>query len=199
MIRNRRYDTITSTGLQCHREPSIVLMSMPLSIRFSYSSDPMRHHCLICWRPPHDSYTVPLVWHGSRSAPVIHPPYQGLAHCHLHVGLCPKVLPHSGEYRASPRATLFGSPIPTNQTTKILGVTIDRGMTFCHHVAEGQRQGPLPAECDEGYVLHHQPLQGAADGPLQAVCQAGAWIRMPGLDPRPLLHPHDLPAGRSCG
>ena len=27
-IRNRRYDTITPTGLPCHREPSIVLMSM---------------------------------------------------------------------------------------------------------------------------------------------------------------------------
>ena len=25
---NRRYDTITPTGLPCHREPSIVLMSM---------------------------------------------------------------------------------------------------------------------------------------------------------------------------
>ena len=27
-IRNRRYDTIAPTGLPCHREPSIVLMSM---------------------------------------------------------------------------------------------------------------------------------------------------------------------------
>ena len=27
-IRNRRHDTITPTGLPCHREPSIVLMSM---------------------------------------------------------------------------------------------------------------------------------------------------------------------------
>ena len=29
-MRNRRYDNITPTGLPYHREPSIVLMSMPL-------------------------------------------------------------------------------------------------------------------------------------------------------------------------
>ena len=40
-----------------------------------------------------------------------------------------------------------------------------------------------------GYLHHVRPLQGAADGPLQAVCQTGAWIRQPGLDPRPLMDP----------
>ena len=51
------------------------------------------------------------------------------------------VTPNSGKYRASPNITLFGSSIPTNQTTKILGVTFDHGMTFRHHVAEVNAKG----------------------------------------------------------
>ena len=49
--------------------------------------------------------------------------------------------PHAGEYRASPRVTLFCYPIPTKRTTKILGVTFDRGMTFGHQVAEVNAKG----------------------------------------------------------
>ena len=51
---------------------------------------------------------------------------------------CP---PSLREYRTSPCVTLFGSPIPSNRTTKILGVTFDCGMTFWHHVAEGNAKG----------------------------------------------------------
>ena len=48
---------------------------------------------------------------------------------------------HSEEYRASPRVNPLWLPIPTNCTTKILGVTFDRGMTFRHHVAEINAKG----------------------------------------------------------
>jgi hypothetical protein len=46
------------------------------------------------------------------------------------------VTPHNREYALEPRVTLIGSLIPVVPTTKILGVTIDRGMTLNPHVTE---------------------------------------------------------------
>ena len=46
------------------------------------------------------------------------------------------ITPFTREYREEPRVTLFGSPLPVVPTTKILGVTLDRGMTFGPHVKE---------------------------------------------------------------
>ena len=46
------------------------------------------------------------------------------------------ITPHTGEYRLTPMVKLFGTPIPVNPTTKILGITIDRGMSFRPHVSE---------------------------------------------------------------
>ena len=44
--------------------------------------------------------------------------------------------PHTGEYRLEPAITLRGAIVPVNPTSKILGVTLDRGMTFGPHSRE---------------------------------------------------------------
>ena len=46
------------------------------------------------------------------------------------------ITPFTWEYRAEPRVTLQGSPIPVLPSTKILGVTLDRGLTFRDHISE---------------------------------------------------------------
>ena len=46
------------------------------------------------------------------------------------------VTPHTYEYRDTPLVTLCGSTIPVHPTTKILGVTLDRGLTFRPHIGE---------------------------------------------------------------
>ena len=46
------------------------------------------------------------------------------------------VTPFNREYRASPRVVLFNDPLPVEPHTKILGLTLDRGMTFRQHVQE---------------------------------------------------------------
>ena len=43
------------------------------------------------------------------------------------------ITPHYSEYKVEPHITLLNTPIPTSHTTKILGVTLDRGMTFNQH------------------------------------------------------------------
>ena len=44
--------------------------------------------------------------------------------------------PHTGEFRYEPVVTLRGAIIPVNPTTKVLGVTVDRGMTFRPHTRD---------------------------------------------------------------
>ena len=44
--------------------------------------------------------------------------------------------PHTGEYRLEPAITLRGATVPVSPTTKILGMTLDRGMTFRPHSQE---------------------------------------------------------------
>ena len=109
------------------------------------------------------------------------------------------VTPPSGEYRASPRVTLFGSPIPTNQTTKVLGVTIDRGMTFRHHVAEVNAKGrsrlnvvrvpPPPSATPRS---SRRPFTSSlSDRCLNTPARPGPPTSH---GPRPFPHPRDLPA-----
>ena len=43
------------------------------------------------------------------------------------------VKPHNMEYRFEPTITLMGQTIPVNNDKNILGVTIDRGLTFPQH------------------------------------------------------------------
>ena len=44
--------------------------------------------------------------------------------------------PHTGEFRQEPLVTLKGTVIPVSPTTKILGLTVDRGMSFRPHSQE---------------------------------------------------------------
>ena len=44
--------------------------------------------------------------------------------------------PHTGEFRQEPRVTLLGTVIPVSPTTNILGLTVDRGVTFRPHSQE---------------------------------------------------------------
>ena len=44
------------------------------------------------------------------------------------------ITPYNREYTVEPHITLNNTLIPTTPTTKILGVTIDRGMTFSQHI-----------------------------------------------------------------
>ena len=46
------------------------------------------------------------------------------------------ITPWNQEYGMEPRVTLFGSPIPVAPTSKILGVTLDQGLTFRPHVVD---------------------------------------------------------------
>ena len=46
------------------------------------------------------------------------------------------VTPFNREYRLTPQVDLFGDPLPVEPYTKILGLTLDRGMTFRQHVQE---------------------------------------------------------------
>ena len=46
------------------------------------------------------------------------------------------VTPYTSEFRLEPQVSLLGSPIPVHPTTKILGVTLDRGLTFRQHISE---------------------------------------------------------------
>ena len=40
------------------------------------------------------------------------------------------ITPHTAKYRTQPQPTLTNTPFPVTHSTKILGVTFDRGMTF---------------------------------------------------------------------
>jgi len=44
------------------------------------------------------------------------------------------ITPYNVEYNTHPNITLNNTPLPINNTPKILGVTLDRGMTFKHHI-----------------------------------------------------------------
>ena len=46
------------------------------------------------------------------------------------------VIPHNTEYRYKPTITLMGQTIPVNNDKNILGVTTDRGWTFCQHTQD---------------------------------------------------------------
>ena len=46
------------------------------------------------------------------------------------------ITPHTREYNTQPILTLNGTQIPVNPSTKILGTTFDRGMTFKDHITE---------------------------------------------------------------
>lgn len=46
------------------------------------------------------------------------------------------ITPYNREYNSNPTVNIFNSPIPVTHTSKILGVTFDRGSTFGHHVSE---------------------------------------------------------------
>ena len=46
------------------------------------------------------------------------------------------ITPCNSEFKVKPRVTLFGEPLPVAPSSKILGVTWDRGLTFRSHVSE---------------------------------------------------------------
>ena len=43
------------------------------------------------------------------------------------------ISPQNAEYRTQPQVTINNTPLPVTHSTKILGVTFDRGMTFKQH------------------------------------------------------------------
>ena len=99
--------------------------------------------------------------------------------------------PHTGEFRQEPVITLGGAVVPVNPTTKVLGVTVDRGMTFRPHTRDVNARAKPRLNVMKALSSTTFGHQKEAQAQLfKAIHQAGAGVCRPGLVLRLGPHPH---------